>query len=69
MIMDLNGSKVFSKMNLRNGYNQLDLSEDSGNITTFIAQVGLRRYRCLSFGVSSAAECTLRISWSKEHIR
>jgi len=56
MIMDLNGSKVFSKVNLRNGYNQLDLSEYIGHITTFIAQVGLRRYNCLGFGVSSAAE-------------
>ena len=56
MIMDLNGSKVFSKVNLRNGYNQLDLSEYFGHITTFIAEVGLRRYNCLDFGVSSAAE-------------
>ena len=77
MIMDLNGSKVFSKMNLRNGYNHLDLSEDSGHITTFIEQVGLRRYKCLSFGVSSATEIfqnTLNnaregLVGSKEHIR
>jgi hypothetical protein len=35
MILDLNGSKVFSKMDLRNGYHQPELSEDSRNITTF----------------------------------
>jgi hypothetical protein len=56
MILDLNGSKVFSKMEIRNGYHQLELSEDSRNITTFTAHVGLRRYKRLSFGVSSAAE-------------
>ncbi|VDI68014.1 Hypothetical predicted protein [Mytilus galloprovincialis] len=35
MILDLNGSKVFSKMDLRSGYHQLELNEESRNITTF----------------------------------
>jgi hypothetical protein len=35
MMLDLNGSRVFSKMDLGNGYHQLELSEDSQNITTF----------------------------------
>jgi hypothetical protein len=56
MMLDLNGSKVFSKMDLGNGYHQLELSEDSRNITTFTTHVALRRYTRLSFGVSSAAE-------------
>ena len=56
MILDLNGSKVFSKMEVRNGYHRLELSEDSRNITIFTTHVGLRRYKRLSFGVSSAAE-------------
>jgi hypothetical protein len=43
-------------MDLRNGYHQLELSEDSRNITTFTTHVGLRRYKRLRFGVSSAAE-------------
>ena len=54
MMLDLNGSKVFSKMDLGNGYHQLELSEDSRNITTFTTHVALRRYTRLSFGVSSA---------------
>jgi hypothetical protein len=43
-------------MDLRNGYHQLELSDDFRNITTFTTHVGLRRYKRLSFGVSSAAE-------------
>ena len=56
MIFDLNGAKVFSKCDLKNGYHQLELSKESRNITTFTTHVGLRRYKRLSFGISSAAE-------------
>ena len=56
MILDLNGAKVFSKCDLKNGYHQLKLSKESRNITTFTTHVGLRRYKRLSFGISSAAE-------------
>lgn len=43
-------------MDLRSGYHQLPLHPDSRYITTFSRHVGLRRYRCLNFGISSAAE-------------
>ncbi|XP_063400348.1 uncharacterized protein K02A2.6-like [Mytilus trossulus] len=69
MILDLNGSKVFSKMDLRSGYHQLELNEESRNITTFTTHVGLRRYKRLSFSVSSAAELTKQDSkweWTSE---
>lgn len=56
MILDLNGSKVFSKLDLNAGYHQLELHPDSRNITTFSTHVGLRRYKRLNFGISSAAE-------------
>lgn len=56
MILDLHGSKVFSKLDLKNGYHQLELDEKSRNITTFTTHVGLRRYKRLRFGISSAAE-------------
>ena len=56
MIMDLNGSKVFSKLDLNAGYHQLELHLDSRNITTFSTHVGLRRYKRLNFGISSAEE-------------
>ncbi|PIK41369.1 hypothetical protein BSL78_21779 [Apostichopus japonicus] len=56
LIHDLNGSSVFSKLDLNAGYHQLELEHESRNITTFSTHVGLRRYKRLSFGISSAAE-------------
>lgn len=52
----LNGAKVFSKLDLTKGYHQLELSPQSRYITTFSTHVGLRRYKRLNFGITSAAE-------------
>ena len=56
MIVDLNCVNLFSKLDLRQGYHQLELSPQSRNVTTFKTHVGLRRYKRLSFGINSAAE-------------
>ena len=60
MIVDLNGARVFSKLDLLQdllqGYHQLELSPQSINVTTFTTHVKLRRYKRLSFGINSAAE-------------
>ena len=56
MIGDLNGAKVFTKLDLNQGYNQLELAPESRYITTFGTHMGLMRYKCLNFGISSAAE-------------
>lgn len=56
IISAVNGSKVFSKLNLNEGYHQLELDCASRSITTFCSHVGLRRYKRLSFGINSAAE-------------
>ncbi|KAK3752456.1 hypothetical protein QZH41_007498 [Actinostola sp. cb2023] len=56
LIVDLNGSTVFSKIDLNQGYHQLELDADSRNITTFATHLGLFRYKRLSFGINSAAE-------------
>ena len=56
LIHTLNGAKVFSKLDLRAGYHQLLLDEESRYITTFQTHKGLRRYRTLNFGTSSASE-------------
>lgn len=47
---------MFSKLDLNQGYHQLELSESSRNITTFTTHVGLRRYKRLSFGINCSAE-------------
>jgi hypothetical protein len=55
LINDLNGAKVFSKLDLRTGYHQLELHEDSRYITTFSTHIGLYRYKRLNFGICSAS--------------
>jgi hypothetical protein len=52
LINDLNLAKVFSKLDLRAGYHQLELHEDSRYITTFSTHIGLYRYKRLNFGIS-----------------
>ena len=56
IIHDLNGARFFSKLDLNQGYNQLELEPSSRYITTFSTHVGLFRYKRLNFGISSAAE-------------
>ena len=56
LVYKLNGATVFSKVDLRQGYNQLELDESSRYITTFATHKGLRRYKRLFFGINSAAE-------------
>ena len=56
IINDVNGSAIFSKIDLRSGYHQLELEESSRYITTFATHLGLFRYKRLNFGISSAAE-------------
>jgi hypothetical protein len=55
MINDLNGSKVYSKLDLNDGYHQLELALESRYISTFCTHIGLRRYIKLNFGISSAS--------------
>jgi hypothetical protein len=62
MNLDLNGAKVFSKCDLKNGY-QLELSKESRNITTITTHVGLRRYKRLSFEISSAAKIFVLLAY------
>ena len=56
IIADLNGAKVFSKLGLKQRYNQLELAPESRYITTFGTHLGLIRYKKLNFGISRAAE-------------
>ncbi|CAB4004527.1 Hypothetical predicted protein [Paramuricea clavata] len=52
----LGQAKVFLKLDLNQGYHQLELAPESCYITTFSTHVGLRHYKRLNVGVNSAAE-------------
>ena len=56
IMQSLNGSKVFSKLDLKWGYHQLELTPDSREIMAFVTHCGLFRYKRLLFGVNSASE-------------
>ena len=50
VLYQLNGSTVFSKLDLRWGFHQIEFEEQSRKITTFITHKGLFRYKRLMFG-------------------
>lgn len=52
----LRGANYFSRLDLKSAYHQIELHEDSREITTFITHKGLFRYKRLMFGVNSAPE-------------
>jgi hypothetical protein len=52
----LNQSRVYSKLDIKWAYHQLELTPDSREITTFMTPRGLYRYKRLLFGVSCAPE-------------
>ena len=56
LIADLNGAKVFSKLEMTQAYHQLEIYEDTRQIITFATRVGLFRYKRLLFGVNAASE-------------
>lgn len=57
----LAGSTLFSKIDLRWGYLQVKLAEDSRYLTTFITHEGLFQYKRLCFGISSGPSCFQQI--------
>ena len=53
----LNGSKIFSVLDLTNAFHHVELEENSRDITTFKGPDGkLNRYRRLMFGLKTASE-------------
>ena len=56
VLHDLNGSTVFSKLDLKWGFHQVELETESRRITAFITHRGLFQYKRLMFGITSAPE-------------
>ncbi len=55
------GSSVFTKLDLKQGYMQIPLHEDSRNLTAFVTHMGLFRFKRITFGLSSAPSCFQKI--------
>ena len=54
MVNELSGSTVFSHLDMSKGYYQLELKENSRNVTAFSTHIGLYRYKRLNYGARSA---------------
>ncbi|XP_055614288.1 uncharacterized protein K02A2.6-like [Uranotaenia lowii] len=52
----LGRGKIWSKLDIREAFLQIELSEDSKDITTFITPKGLFRFKRLCFGLATAPE-------------
>ena len=59
VLQDMTQSSVFTKLDLKWGDHQLELSEESRDITTFTTHAGLYRYKRLMSGIKSAPEVYL----------
>lgn len=51
---------VFTVMDLKNGFWQLELDNDSADLTTFMTPFGRYRWNRMPFGLNSAPECFMR---------
>ena len=52
----LHGGKIFTKLDVRNGFWHVKLNEESSYLTTFNTPFGRYRWQRLPFGISSAPE-------------
>ena len=62
ILQDMQEGGVFSKLDLKWGYHQIELSEESRSITTFATHKGWFRYKRLMFGISSAPDKYQQVS-------
>ncbi|XP_049874146.1 uncharacterized protein K02A2.6-like isoform X1 [Pectinophora gossypiella] len=56
LLPKLKKARIFSKLDIREAFHQVEISEDCRDITTFITSKGLFRYKRLMFGISCAPE-------------
>ena len=56
VLPDLAEAKVFTTLDLRNGFWHLKLDEESSDLTTFVTPYGRYRWKVLPFGLSTSPE-------------
>ena len=56
LFVKLNGAKYISKIDLKAGYNQIMISNESRYITAFCTPLGIFQYKRLNFGINTSAE-------------
>lgn len=56
ILPELGNAKVFTKMDLKKGYWQVKLDDDSSKLTTFWTPYGRYKFLRMPFGISSASE-------------
>lgn len=54
--MELNGAQVFSKIDIKDSFHQIELDEESKYITVLSTHLGLFEYERLNMGICSATE-------------
>lgn len=52
----ISGAKLFSRLDVKNAFHQLELKENSRYITAFISPKGVYQYKRLMFGINCAPE-------------
>ncbi|XP_062715403.1 uncharacterized protein K02A2.6-like [Aedes albopictus] len=61
MKVKLHGAKYFTKLDLSDAFYHLELSPESRDLTTFISENGMFRFKRLMFGVNCAPEVFQRV--------
>jgi hypothetical protein len=56
LVVDLDGAKFFSKLDLRDGYHQIEIDEESRYATVFRTPLCLKQYKRLTQGINSSQE-------------
>lgn len=61
LLPQLREAKLFTRLDIKNAFHQIEIGKSSRYITTFISKRGLLRYKRLMFGITCAPEMFQRI--------